>query len=120
LICSGFFCGKKGKAGEKMAVDAIRLLQEAEQFAENKNQEAEAEKKQLAQEREERLKAFKKELAEKEAQQKEAINQKIAAELTQSKEPLMAKTKAEVETLRTIPNELKEEALAIIIIKVVT
>lgn len=27
-----------------MAVDAIRLLQEAEQFAENKNQEAEAEK----------------------------------------------------------------------------
>jgi V/A-type H+-transporting ATPase subunit G/H len=32
----------------------------------------------------------------------------------------MAKTKAEVETLRTIPNELKEEALAIIINKVVT
>lgn len=32
------------KAGEKMTVDAIRLLQEAEQFAENKNKEAEAEK----------------------------------------------------------------------------
>jgi len=91
LICSGFFCGKKVKAGEKMTVDAIRLLQEAEQFAENKNKEAEAEKKQLAQAREERLKAFKKELAEKEAQQKEAINQKIAAELVQSKEPLLAK-----------------------------
>ncbi len=41
-----------------MTIDAIRLLQEAEQFAENKNQEGEAEKKQLAQEREERLKAF--------------------------------------------------------------
>lgn len=74
----------------------------------------------MAQAREERLKAFKKELAEKEAQQKEAINQKIAAELVQSKEPLLAKTQAEVETLRTIPNELKEEALAIIINKVVT
>ncbi len=55
-----------------MTVDAIRLLQEAEQFAENKNKEAEAEKKQLAQAREERLKAFKKELAEKEAQQKQS------------------------------------------------
>ncbi len=101
-----------------MTVDAIRLLQEAEQFAENKNKEAEA-KKQLAQAREERLKAFKKSW-QKRSPTKRSNQPKIAAELVQSKEPLLAKTKAEVETLRTIPNELKEEALAIIINKVVT
>jgi V/A-type H+/Na+-transporting ATPase subunit G/H len=115
-----FFCGKKEKAGEKMAVDAIRLLQEAEQFAETKNKEAEADKKQLSEERSLRLKSFQEELAEQEVQQKALIKEKIAAELIQSKEPLLEKTQAEVKTLRTIPDSLKEEALAIIINKVVT
>ncbi|MDY4071442.1 MAG: hypothetical protein SOY72_05310 [Enterococcus gallinarum] len=48
------------------------------------------------------------------------IEEKVATEFEQSKQPLVAKTKEEVETLRTISAELKEQALAIIINKVVT
>jgi V/A-type H+-transporting ATPase subunit G/H len=103
-----------------MAVDAIRLLQEAEQFAEQQNTKAEAEKKQLMQESHERLSAFQKELAEKEREAQLAIKEKIATEFEQSKQPLVLKTKEEVDTLRKISDELKEQALAIIINKVVT
>ncbi|MCI1134835.1 MULTISPECIES: hypothetical protein [Enterococcus] len=48
------------------------------------------------------------------------IEEKVATEFEQSKQPLVTKTKEEVETLRTISAELREQALAIIINKVVT
>ncbi|MUO32958.1 hypothetical protein [Enterococcus gallinarum] len=103
-----------------MSVDAIRLLQEAEEFAEQKNTKAEAEKKQLIYESQTRISAFQKELVQKEREAQRMIEEKVATEFEQSKQPLVAKTKEEVETLRTISAELKEQALAIIINKVVT
>lgn len=103
-----------------MTVDAIRLLQEAEELAEQKNNKAEAEKKQMIHESQTRISAFQKELVQKEREAQRMIEEKVATEYAQSKQPLVAKTKEEVETLRTVSAELKEQALAIIINKVVT
>ena len=103
-----------------MSVDAIRLLQEAEDFAEQKNTKAEAKKKQLIHESQTRISAFQKELVQKEREAQRMIEDKVATEFEQSKQPLVTKTKEEVETLRTISAELREQALAIIINKVVT
>ncbi|EQC77444.1 hypothetical protein HSIEG1_541 [Enterococcus sp. HSIEG1] len=59
-------------------------------------------------------------MVQKEREAQRMIEEKVATEFEQSKQPLVAKTKEEVETLRTISAELKEQALAIIINKVVT
>lgn len=77
-------------------------------------------KKQLIHESQTRISAFQKELVQKEREAQRMIEEKVATEFEQSKQPLVAKTKEEVETLRTISAELKEQALAIIINKVVT
>ena len=103
-----------------MSVDAIRLLQEAEEFAEQKITKADVEKKQLMDESQSRISAFQKELVQKEREAQRMIEEKVATEFEQSKQPLIEKTKEEVDTLRMISAELKEQALAIIINKVVT
>ncbi|MCW3745363.1 hypothetical protein OM428_12195 [Enterococcus gallinarum] len=102
-----------------MSVDAIRLLQEAEEFAEQKTRKRKL-KKQLIHESQTRISAFQKELVQKEREAQRMIEEKVATEFEQSKQPLVTKTKEEVETLRTISAELREQALAIIINKVVT
>lgn len=77
-------------------------------------------KKQLIHESQTRISAFQKELVQKEREAQRMIEEKVATEFEQSKQPLVTKTKEEVETLRTISAELREQALAIIINKVVT
>lgn len=103
-----------------MSVDAIGLLQEAESQAAKKQQAAEVAKEQLAKESKSRIEVFRQELLKEEQQKQQAIKEKLRNDLIASKKPLLEDTAEEIETLRSISDELRKKALAIIINKVVT
>lgn len=103
-----------------MSVEAISLLQDAEKQAEKRLAQAAEAKRELQAASQEELQEYQKALAAEEEIQKKALQKQLDQEWLAVKEPLVEKNRAEIERLRSLPEEKRAEALALIIDKVVT